>query len=81
MLTEYLCCPPHHVAIAGLIVLGSAEASQPLVVQEDTEGVTGGHQHIDTQVKLEAINNEWLGGEEGWHYDIPNDINITLLSD
>ena len=50
----------YHVAIGGLVVLGGTEASQSLLVHKDAEGVTGCHQHVDTQVELVAVNNEWL---------------------
>ena len=50
----------YHVAIGGLVVLGSTEASQSLLVHKDAEGVTGCHQHVDTQVEFVAVNNEWL---------------------
>lgn len=50
----------HHVAVCGLVVLGGAEASQTLPEHEDAEGVTRGHQHVDTQVELVAVDDERL---------------------
>lgn len=37
-----------------------AETDESLIIHEDTERVTAGHQHINAQVELEPINDERL---------------------
>lgn len=54
----------HQVIVVGVVVLAGAEASQALLIQEDTQGVAGGHQHIEAKVKLESIQDKWLIGKK-----------------
>lgn len=55
----------HHVLIRRLLILDGAEASQALVVHVDPPGVTRGHQHVDTHVELEAVDEQRLAGSGG----------------
>ena len=50
----------HHIAIGWLTVGHGGKAAQTILVHVDPQGVTGGHQHVDTEVKLEAIDDEGL---------------------
>lgn len=50
----------YHIAVGRLTVGHGSKATQTILVHIDPQGVTGGHQHVDTQVKLEAINDEGL---------------------
>lgn len=51
----------HQVVCAGVGVRGGGKASQSFIVHKNPERVTGGHQHVDPQVKLEPVNDEGLG--------------------
>ena len=42
------------------MIFDSSEPSQTILVDIDLEGVTRGHQNIDTKIKLKAINQKWL---------------------
>lgn len=52
----------YHVAAGRVRVLGGAEASESLLEHEYPEGVAGGHQDVDAQVKLVAVDDERLDG-------------------
>lgn len=43
-----------------LPVLGGREACQTLVVDENSQGFEGRYERIDAQIKLVAIDQEWL---------------------
>ena len=62
-LSLYIYIVPHQVVVFGVAVSGGAEASQALLIQEDTQGVAWGHQHVDAQVKLEPVQEKRLKGE------------------
>ena len=54
----------HQVFAGGAAVAGGAEASQPLLVQEDAQRITGSHQHVDAQVELETVDDKRLRGHK-----------------
>lgn len=62
--------PAHQVFCAGVGVGGGGEASQAFIVHKDPERVTGGHQHVNPQVKLEPVNDKGLGGKERGHASV-----------
>lgn len=51
----------HQVVHARVGVGGCGEAGQTLVVHKNSEGITGGYQHINPKVELEPVNDEGLG--------------------
>lgn len=57
----------HQVFCVGVGVRGSGKASQSFIVHKNPERVTGGHQHINPEVKLEPVDDEGLGGEKRSH--------------
>ena len=54
------CTTAHHVSIGWVVVLDCGKASQAIFVHVHPQGVTRGHQHIDTQIKLEPVQNKCL---------------------
>lgn len=62
------CVPSaHQVVHVGMGVRGGGKPSQSFIVHENPERVTGGHQHVNPEVKLEPVDDEGLGGEERSH--------------
>ena len=53
-------CTAHHVSIGWVVVLDCGKASQAIFVHVHPQGVTRGHQHVDTQIKLEPVQNKCL---------------------
>lgn len=50
----------HQVSMGRVVVLHGGKAGQTILVDVHSQGITRGHQHIDTQIKLEPIQDEWL---------------------
>lgn len=52
---------PHQVSISWGAVLVGAEANQPPLVQHDPQRAHRGHQDVDPEVELEAVDEERVG--------------------
>lgn len=55
----------HQVSMGRVVVLHGGKAGQTILVDVHSQGITRGHKHIDTQIKLEPIQDEWLREKEG----------------
>lgn len=52
--------PTYQVMVSWLMIFDGSKSAQPIFIDVHSQRVTGGHQYINTQVKLETIHNEWL---------------------
>ena len=54
--TLWQCRHTYQVVVSGSVVLDGGKPAQPVFVDVHPQRVTGGYQHIHTEVKLEAVN-------------------------
>ena len=61
--TLWQCRHTYQVVVSGSAVLDGGKPAQPVLVDVHPQRITGGDQHIHTEIKLEAVNDEWLERE------------------
>jgi len=49
-----------HVGIGRFLLLVGAEPDEPILVQEHAQGVHARHQHVQPEVELESVDEQWL---------------------
>jgi hypothetical protein len=49
-----------HVGVGWFLLLVSAKPDEPIVVQKHPQRVHARHQHVQPQVELESVNQEWF---------------------
>jgi len=48
------------VGIGGFFLLGGAETEKPVFVQEHPQRVDGGDEHVESDVELQPVDQEWF---------------------
>ena len=54
------CVMSYQVVVSRFSVRNGGKPSQTISIDVDPQWITGGHQHIHSQIKLEIINEKWL---------------------
>lgn len=49
-----------HIGISRFLILVGAEPDEPILVQKHAQGVHGGHEHLQPQVELESVDQQWF---------------------
>ena len=54
----------YHIVVIGFRVLGCGKPRQSVLEDKDTQRVAAGYNNVDTQIILEAVNQEWLAHKQ-----------------
>ena len=53
-------CVSYQIVVSRFSVRNGGKPSQTISIDVNPQWITGGHQHIHSQIKLEIIDEKWL---------------------